>query len=211
MVLHGYGLDDIFVQRVQRGIVQAVQQANANLSKDGCRFLFQLGEEKTVGQNSRQLLPDGQIYWIGPRTNFVRATGPFDPELPVLAFKDQADKLRALIFNHSTHTIGTRAAGRRSPGFYGLAAQELEEQFGGIACFLEGASGSTHNLDLTGDECSKRINAAVADALTKARPREVAKLAALKRLVKFRVRQFDEAAEEEAVLRYCGKHAPGSA
>src|SRR6185436_18125660 len=143
MVLHGYGLDDIFVQRVQRGIVQAVQQANANLSKDGCRFLFQLGEEKTVGQNSRQLLDDGQIYWIGPRTNFVRATGPFDPELPVLAFREPAGPLRALLFNHSTHTIGTRKPGVRSPSFYGFAAQELEAELGGTVCFLEGASGST--------------------------------------------------------------------
>ena len=37
------------------------------------------------------------------------------------------------------------------------------------------------------------------------------KLAALKRPLKFRVRQFDEAAEEEAVTRYCRKYAPGYA
>ena len=48
-----------------------------------------------------------------------------DPELPVLAFKDSTNQLRAVIFNHSTHTIGTRAQGKRSPSFYGLAAQEL--------------------------------------------------------------------------------------
>src|SRR5882724_4725620 len=110
MILHGYGLDDAFTRRVQRGIVKAVQDANANLSKDDCRFFFHLGEEKTVGQNSRMLLEDGQIYWVGPRTNFVRATGPFDPELPVLAFRDSADKLSALIFNHWTHTSGARAS-----------------------------------------------------------------------------------------------------
>ena len=34
----------------------------------------------------------------------------------------------------------------RSPSFYGLAAQELEQQLGGVVCFLEGASGSTHNI-----------------------------------------------------------------
>ena len=207
MCVHDYGPDEVFSKRVQRGVVQAVSQANARLAAG--RFFFHLGEERTVGQNSRQLLDDGMIYWIGPRTNFVRATGPFDPELPVLAFKDSTNQLRALIFNHSTHAIGTRTPGKRSPAFYGLAAQELEEQFGGTACFLEGASGSTHNLQLLPAEAVNRIKAAVADALNQAQPRELGKLAALKRPVKFRVRRFNEAAEEEAVLCYCRKYAPG--
>jgi hypothetical protein len=207
LLLHGYGSDETFTKRVQRGIVKAVQEANANVSKDNCQFYFHLGEEKTVGQNSRQLLVDSQIYWIGPRTNFVRATGPFDPELPVLAFRDSTDKLRALIFNHSTHTIGTRRPGVRSPSFYGLASQELEAELGGAVCYLEGASGSTHNLTLSGDETTKRMKQAVLDALAQARPHRVDKLAAIKRPFKFKVRDFDEMQEEEAVARYCRKYA----
>lgn len=203
MQVHAYGPDETFTRRVQRGILKAVQSANTNLSREPCAFSFHLGREETVGQNSRQLLADGQVYWVGPRTNFVRATGPFDPELPVLAFRDPADKLRALLFNHSTHTIGTRQPGKRSPAFYGLAAQELEGELGGTVCFLQGASGSTHNLTLSGDETSKRIKQAVLDALAQARPRPVPRLAALKRLFKFKVRQFDEATEEAAVTRYC--------
>jgi hypothetical protein len=72
MILHGYGLEDEFTRRVQRAIVKAVQDANANLSKDDCRFFFHLGEEKSVGQNSRMLLEDGQIYWVG-RVHFWSA------------------------------------------------------------------------------------------------------------------------------------------
>jgi len=207
MVLHGYGLDEAFTRRVQRGIVKAIQDANSNLSTNDCQFYFHLGEEKTVGQNSRQLLPDGSIYWIGPRTNFVRATGPFDPELPVLAFRDSSDKWRALIFNHSTHTIGTRQSGKRSPSFYGLAAQELEADLGGPVCFLEGASGSTHNLNLSGEECAKRIKQAVSEALSQAQPRPVKKLSAIKRPFKFKVRHFEEAQEDDAVSSYCRKYA----
>jgi neutral ceramidase len=206
--LHGYGSDDTFARRVQRGIVEAVQTANKNLSPDDCRFFFALGEEKTVGMNSRQLLGDGLVYWVGPRTNFVRATGPFDPELPVLAFRDSADKLRALIFNHSTHTIGMRKAGQRSPAFYGLAAQDLEAALGGTVCFLEGASGSTHNMYLTGAECAARIQQATLDTLNQAQPCPVEKLAALKRPFKFRVRRFDEAREAAAVELYCRKYVP---
>lgn len=206
MILHGYGLDDAFTRRVQSAIIKAVQDANANLSKDACGFFFHLGEEKTVGQNSRMLLEDGQIYWVGPRDKFVRPTGPFDPELPVLLFRDSAEKCRALLFNHSTHTISTRRPGVRSPSFYGLAAQELGEELGGEVCFLEGASGSTHNLALSGDEMTARIKQAVKDSVTKAQPRPVNRLAAIKRPFKFKVRAFDEAKEDKAVTRYCRKY-----
>lgn len=209
MRLHDYDTDATFTRRVQDGVVQAVRDANAALAP--ARFQFHLGQEPTVGQNSRQLLADGLIYWIGPRTNFVRATGPFDPELPVLAFRGSDNRLRALLFNHSTHTIGTRQPGKRSPSIYGLAAQEIEEAEGGIVGFLEGASGSTHNLELTGDECIRRVKSSVLAALGRAEDRPVDGLAARKRALKFRVRQFDEAAEDAAVLRYCRKYAPGGA
>jgi hypothetical protein len=204
--LHGYLADEEFLKRVQRAIVKAATDANANLSTDDCRPFFHLGEETTVGQNSRLLLDDGQIYWTGPRENIVRPTGPFDPELPVIAFRDSNDKLKALIFNHSTHTIGTRLPGRRSPSFYGLAAQELEAQFGGTMCFLEGASGSTHNLSLSCDEATSRIRLAVADALAKSKPRAAGRLAAIKRPFEFKVRDFDDVREDEAVARYCRKY-----
>ncbi|MCI0538411.1 MAG: hypothetical protein L0Z50_24655 [Verrucomicrobiales bacterium] len=205
-MLHGYGLEPTFVHHVQRQIVKAVQEAHANLSSSDCTFEFHLGEEKTVGQNSRVLLSDGMIYWVGKQDTFVRPTGPFDPELPLLAFRDEQRKLRALIFNHSTHTIGTRLPGRRSPSFYGLAAQELEHELGGAVCFLEGASGSTHNLNLSCDEATQRIKQAVQVSLAQAKPRPIGQIAALKRPFKFQVRQFDETAEDDAVVRYCRKH-----
>ncbi len=211
MRLHDYGPVPPFVRSVRAAIVKAVVDATAALSPEPCRLFYLLGREETVGQNSRELLDDGQIYWIGSRTNVVRPTGPFDPELPVLAFKDSAHTLRAVIFNHSTHTIGTRLAGVRSPGFYGLAAQELEATHGGRFSFLQGASGSTHNLTLSGAMAAQRITRAVHEALVKAEPRPVQQLAARKRSFRFRVRHFDEAAEAAAVERYCRKYAPASA
>ncbi len=207
MRVHDYDLDPVFTQRVADGIVAAVRAADARLAES--HLQFHLGQEHTVGQNSRQLLDDGQIYWIGPRTNVVRATGPFDPDLPVLAFRGADQKLQALWFNHSTHSIGTRVAGKRSPSIYGMAAQEIEATQGGVVTFLEGASGSTHNLAFSGAECMDRIQAAVLDAESRAVDRPVERLAGIKRPLKFHVRQFDEAAEEAAVTRYCRKYAPG--
>lgn len=209
MRVHGYDRDEVFSKRVQEGIVEAVTEANARLSE--AAFSFCEGEEKTVGQNSRMLLGDGKIYWTGPRDDAVRPTGPFDPELPVLAFRDPAGDLKALLFNHSTHTIGAVTGNFRSPAFYGLAAQQLETELGGTVAFLEGASGSTHRLDVAPNDALGRIKQAVLDALARAQARKVDRLAALKRPFTFKVRTFDEAAEDRAVTEYCKKRLGGGA
>ena len=204
--VHGYDRDPIFCKEVQRGIFGAVKKAIENLSADDCEFRFHLGREDTVGRNSRLVMPDGQIRWTGNWMDAVRPTGPFDPELPTLSFHDAGGDLLAALFNHSTHTIGFRRARVRSPAFYGLAAQELEQERGGVFCFLEGASGSTHRLNITADLATKRIKNAVADALDKALPQEVERIHSAKRLFSFRVRFFDEQAEERAVSAYCRKY-----
>jgi len=203
--VHGYDRDEVFCKTVQRGIVKAVTDANARLAD--AVFHFKLGREKTVGQNSRLLLSDGSILWIGRRDDAVRPTGPFDPDLPVLAFRNPSGGLRALVFNHSTHTIGGLKGGVRSPAFYGLAAQQLESELGGTVCFLEGASGSTHRMNVGTAEAIKRIKQAVLDALDRAGSREVRQLAAIKRPFDFKVRAFDEATEDRAVVDYCTKRA----
>jgi hypothetical protein len=213
-VIHGYGRDETFTQRVEDAIVTAVCDADAKLAASGnAEFRFHLGEEKTVGQNSRLMLKDNTVYWVGPMDDAVRPTGPFDPQLPVLAFRNAgSDKLLALIYNHSTHTIGTRKGAVRSPGFYGLAAQELEAELGGTCCFLEGASGSTHNLGgVTTARAVDRLKAAVKDALDRAEPRRVDRLVSRKRPFTFKVRTFDERTEDEKVASYCRKRAPQQA
>jgi hypothetical protein len=210
--VHGYGPDETFVRRLEDAIVRSVEEAHAHLGGPPCEFVFKLGEESTVGANSRVLLSDNTIWWTGPMNDPLRHTGPFDPQLPVLAFRGPGDKLQAVIYDHSTHTIGTRQPGVRSPSFYGLAAQELESQLGCTVAFLEGASGSTHNI--TGvpvDEAVRRMKRAVLDALAAAEPRRVTKLVSIKRPFAFKVRTFDESVEDEKVSRYCRKRIPAGA
>jgi neutral ceramidase len=207
--VHGYDRDEVFCRRVQQAVVRAVKQANADLV-DGA-FHFHQGKEETVGQNSRLLLSDGTIYWVGPRDDVVRPTGPFDSDLPVLAFRCPAGRLLAVLFGHSTHTIGGLTGGMRSPAFYGMAAQRMEADLGGVFAFLQGASGSTHRFEPDPAEASRRIEAVVRDALSRAQPQAVAQLAAIKKPFTFRVRTFDEAAEERAVTDYCIKRLGGGA
>lgn len=210
VTVHGYARDDVFSQRTVTAIIAAVKQADQQ-TEAGHALCYHRGEEQTVGQNSRLLLSDNSIYWIGNYDDAVRPTGPFDPALPVLVFRDQASHPRAVLFNHSTHTIGTRTGAVRSPSFYGLAAQELEEQWKCPVSFLEGASGSTHNLKLKADEATIRIRKAVEAAFTAAEPRAVTRVAGIRREFAFKVRDFDDEAEHAAVTRYCEKRAPGHA
>src|SRR6185503_13373645 len=197
--VHGYARDEVFSKRTADGVVKAVKEAHARRVE--ADFFFARGEESSVGQNSRLLLKDNGIFWIGPRDDVVRPTGPFDPELPVLSFRGKDGKPVATIFNHSTHTIGTLKGGLRSPSFYGHAAQELEGELGGVVQFLEGASGSTHNLTLA---CAEAV---VHETSAKAEPRPVPSIAAIKREFTYKVRRFDEAREQEAVTDYCKKRA----
>lgn len=209
---HAFGVSHEFCEELRAAIVSAVRLANERLKGGEARFFFHLGEEKTIGGNSRLLLEDGNITWLNPLGEAGgkgKPTGPFDPQLPVLDFRDVSGKTRALIYNHSTHTIGTRAGREvRSASFYGLAAQELETEMGGVVCFLEGASGSTHNItSVPVSECIERLKAAVRDARSRAEPRLVTRLKGIRRSFKFRVRHFDEAEEDAKVARYTMKYA----
>lgn len=207
--VHGYEREEAFTQNVLESIVASVAKANEiALKSPPCTFLFRLGEESSVGQNSRLLLGDNKIFWVGHREDAVRPTGPFDPELPVLAFRRPDNKYAAIVFNHSTHSIGAKQPGKRSPAFYGLAAQALEEDLGTNVAFLEGASGSTHNITLTAAEAEFRIKTAVERALGQAKPMPATPLASLKREIDVRVRHFDEVQEDEAVRSYCTERIP---
>jgi neutral ceramidase len=203
VTIHGYQRDEAFTRQVEEKIVQAAAKAAGRLTP--VTFLFRLGEESSVGKNSRLLLRDGTIYWVGTYEDAVRPTGPFDPELPVLAFRRRDGGLEAALFNHSTHTIGTQKPGVRSPSFYGLAAQELEKEKGGSFLFFEGASGSTHNLDVAPVEAAYRIRQAVATALDAAQPRPVDEVVAIRKEITVKVRHFDEAEDQRAVSAYCAK------
>jgi hypothetical protein len=203
VTIHGYERDEGFTRQLEDKIVLAATRASSRLGP--ATFWFRLGEESSVGKNSRLLLADGTIFWVGSREDAVRPTGPFDPELPVLAFRRPDRRFEAVLFNHSTHTIGTHKPGVRSPSFYGLAAQGLEKLMGGTFLFFEGASGSTHNLDVATPEATRRIEGAVTSALATAAQRPVGRVRALRKELAFKVRTFDEAAEQQAVTAYCSK------
>ena len=214
VTVHGYSRDDGFCTNVEDAIMSAARAAARKLDDPAAphetevELCFALGQEATVGQNSRLLMKDGSIAWSGhDPAEAVRPTGPMDPVLPVLAFRKPGGALAGLAFSHSCHNIGRRSsAGQsRSPGFYGLAAQELEAALGAPVLFLPGAFGSTHNLGVTPEEAVLRVTAAVEDALTNASAGLKGPVASSTREVEYRVREFDEAEEDRAVSYWCNR------
>jgi hypothetical protein len=88
---------------------------------------------------------------------------------------------------------------------YGLAAQELEVELGGVVSYISGAAGSSHNCypGIEINEAIQRIKAAVKEALARSEFRTVRHVAAIKRELTFRVRQFDDKAENDAITAHC--------
>ena len=77
VTVHGYKRDEAFTSQVEQKIGAAAVAAFRRLQP--ATFCFRLGEESSVGRNSRLLLSDGTIYWVGSHADAVRPTGPFRP------------------------------------------------------------------------------------------------------------------------------------
>jgi len=208
--------DDELCSRIVAAAVSAATTASTKLScahgpDDPCaaELAFSLGQEATVGANSRWLMDDGQISWSQhDEEKMIRPSGPHDPDLPVIALRRLSGELIGCLFLHSTHNIGTLApdpASVVSPGFFGLAAQELERQHGAPFLFLPGAFGSSHrrNSQIDGAEAFTRVVNAIDAALGDLRPVRPAPIRATKSPYTFQYRLFDEAKEAVAVSNWC--------
>ncbi|MCS7237333.1 MAG: hypothetical protein NZ899_03580 [Thermoguttaceae bacterium] len=207
--VHGYGPDEKFCRQLQDAIAEAVIQAARNM--EPVSVYFAMGAEKTIGQNSRLLLADGTIYWIGPRNDAVRPTGPVDVDLPVLIFRRTDGSMKGFLFAHATHAIGAVSGNVRSPTFYGLGAQALEKEWGAVGAYFPGPCGSTHRLDVPPKIAQDRIMEAIREAVAQAKPWQIEPLRYERREFRFRVRHFSEEAEQKAVEDYCRKRAGESA
>lgn len=202
--------DQTFNRAIIQAFLEAIGKANKELEQGGAtQSYFALGEA-TIGQNSRLLMEDGSILWVPTiyKFGYNRPTGPYDPQLPVLAFKDKQGKLEAMVFNHSTHNINMPSpVPVRSPSFYGRAAQELEQELGGTIIFLPGAFGSTHVFDdMTTEERVFRAKDGIKRGYNKAEKKVWTRLAAKRMEFTWRVRtDFNEEKEHKAVADYCNR------
>lgn len=205
-----------YLRRMEEGMVAAVTQASAALDDPkadvDAELLLGWSQEATIGRNSRLLLKDGEIGWYGyEEQDVVRPTGPYDPDVPVLAFKRSDGAFAGIIFNHTVHNIGALQPNIFSPAFSGLARQEIEQRHGAVTLYLPGAFGSTHNITYNGSgvpspELVYRLVAAVEEGLQQASPRPSAPLQVMRKPFTYRLREFDEATAAEDVRRYSDRY-----
>ncbi|MBO3832763.1 MAG: hypothetical protein FGF51_05175 [Candidatus Brockarchaeota archaeon] len=92
--IHGYEKDETFVSNVKHSILSTVSAADENLKSVDVNFW--LGIESTVGQNSRLLLSDGTIYWVGPRDDALRQRALLTQTFQSSCLKGEARVLRQL-------------------------------------------------------------------------------------------------------------------
>jgi len=210
--------DAEYLRRLEEGSVLAAVKAVAAMDSAKAAaqstVLFGQSQEATVGRNSRLLLKEGMIGWDGyEERGVVRPTGPYDPDLYVLALRRADGKYGGLAFNHSVHNIGHIRKDGMSPCFYGLAALEVERRHGATTLFLPGAFGSTHNITYNNSgvpaaECVHRVVDAIEEALGRLQPALPGPVQVLNRQFTYHVRRFDEAKEARAVKSYLEKYAP---
>ncbi len=212
MTVHAYSADEEFCARTVAAAVQAgadafdrLQEAAERPNECEAELLYAPGIETTIGHNSRWFMDDGQVTWCGHDPSLaLRPSGPHDPDLPVLAVRRPTGQLVSGLFCHGTHNIGTLSGAVRSPGVFGLAAQELERRHGGVFLFAPGAFGSSHRPDgVSPGEAVTRIVAAVGSALGSLRPALHGPLLSLKRPFSCTHRTWDEAEQDAAVRRWC--------
>jgi hypothetical protein len=205
---HNHSVSHINNSAIKKAIMEAIGQANEKLNNAGdMDCYFALGDA-TIGQNSRLIMEDSSILWVPTlyKYGYYRPTGPYDPQLPVLAFKDQQGKLDAILFNHSTHNIDAPTNRVLSPGFYGTASQEIEKELGGTVVFLPGAFGSTHVFDdCPNSERVFRITDGINKAYAKTEKRDINRLISVKKEFEFTIRTFNEEEQHKAVSDYCNR------
>jgi len=106
------------------------------------------GHEDTISHYRRLLADDGHVVmnWeTYPSEKIIGPLGEIDPEVGVLKLFDSQnpEKVVCIIFNHAGHPNVMSGENYLISGDYpGLAATLLEDEFGGIAMFLNGAQGS---------------------------------------------------------------------
>lgn len=208
-----------YLYRLEEGCVLAAIEAVTKLSdkQTDTELLFGKSQEATVGRNSRLLLKDGSVGWYGyEESDVVRPTGPYDPDLYVIALRNSNGAYESLAFNHSVHNIGWINDDCMSPGFYGLAALEIERRHSAATLFLPGAFGSTHNITYNNSgvshpECVCRVVDAIEDALSHAQSALPGPVEVLNRPFTFYLRHFDEAKAAAAVKYYMEKYVPEEA
>lgn len=159
-------------------LFQVVQEAASRMQP--VKLGWASGRENTISQYRRLLADDGHVVmnWEAwPLEHLVAVLGVPDPEVGVLNIFDLSGQVLCTLFNHAGHpNVLSGDNYLISAEYPGFAERLLEEQFGGIAMFVNGAQG-TMDIDGLGhrdwaemERLGAKLAAAVAETVRRIVP-----------------------------------------
>lgn len=170
--------EEAYVQKLTAGLIALIQDAAGNLRP--VKMGVASSREGTISHYRRLLADDGHVVmnWEPfPPERIVGPLGVADPEVGVVKVMaagapGEPDRVLAVLFNHTGHPNVLSGDNYLFSGDYpGLAARLLEEEFGGVALFFNGALGSVdidglrdrdwEGLDRTGRALARSVGEAV--------------------------------------------------
>ncbi|MFH1476977.1 MAG: neutral/alkaline non-lysosomal ceramidase N-terminal domain-containing protein [Verrucomicrobiota bacterium] len=175
-----------YARSLVQKVVAVIEEAAGRLEPVaiGCAS----GREETISHYRRLLADDGHVVmnwepW--PAERIVRPLGVIDPEVGVLKIvsADGKNRLLGVLFNHAGHpNVMSGDNYLISPDYPGRAEVLLEEKFGALAVFVNGAQGT---MDIDGlrdrdwagvERVGRALAEAVAGTLPAVVPRAVVRL-----------------------------------
>jgi len=131
-----------YLESLRGKLVNAARDAIKNFKE--VKIGIAKGCEDAIGLNSRFRLEDGTISWCPPRKGEkVVSTGPIDPAVGIIFFKDFQDNFIATFYNYACHADAGGFSGI-SADYPGVASGIIEQELGGLALFTRGACGDIH-------------------------------------------------------------------
>jgi hypothetical protein len=169
--------EETYVRELTAGLITLIQDAAGNLQR--VELGVASGREETISHYRRLLADDGHVVmnWEPyPPEHIVGPLGTADPEVGVVKVvaadaPGEPGRVLAVLFNHTGHpNVLSGDNYLFSADYPGLAAQLLEEEFGGTALFFNGALGSVdidglrdrdwEGLDRTGRALARSVSEA---------------------------------------------------
>ncbi len=169
-----------YTRALEKKLVQVIKDAAGAMTpvKAGCAS----GKEDTISQYRRLLADDGHVVmnWEPyPPEHIIGPLGVVDPEVGVLKLVDLSGQVVCILFNHAGHpNVLSGDNYLISAEYPGLAERLLQEEFGGVAMFVNGAQG-TMDIDGLGprdwaemERLGRKLAQAVAEAARMIDPSE---------------------------------------
>jgi hypothetical protein len=203
-----------YTRALAEKLFQVVEEAASRMQS--AKAVCASGRENTISQYRRLLADDGHVVmnwepW--PLEHIVAVLGVPDPEVGVLKVVDLSGQVLSILFNHAGHPDVLSGDNYLISAEYpGFAERLLEEQFGGMAMFVNGAQG-TMDIDGLGprdwaemENLGTKLAAAVAETVRRIEPMEglAVRCAYLKHGLPARKVSDEQLAWAEAIIEQTG-------